>query len=73
MPAPMDLLLAGVPFERLSVLSRRPSVRVTEKCYIPRVKPRQEQLQQDVRGSWRLDADASSESNGAPEDRGLFS
>ena len=49
MPAPMDLLLAGVPFERPSVLWRRPSVRVTEKCCAPWVKARQEQLQQDVR------------------------
>ena len=44
----MELLLAGVPIERVSILLGHQSVRVTEKHYNPWVRSRQEQLEADV-------------------------
>ena len=41
----MELLLAGVSIERLSVLLGHQTVRITEKHYKPRVRSRQEQLE----------------------------
>jgi integrase/recombinase XerD len=52
----VELLLAGVPIERVSVLLGHQSVRVTEKHYNPWVRSRQEQLEQDVRNAWANDA-----------------
>jgi len=51
----VELLLAGVPIERVSVLLGHSSVRVTEKHYNPWVRSRQEQLEADVRSTWRRD------------------
>jgi integrase len=48
----VDLLMARVPMERVSVLLGHASVRVTEKHYAPWVRARQEQLEADVRGAW---------------------
>lgn len=48
----IELLLAGVPMERVSVLLGHRSIRVTEKHYAPWVRARQEQLEADVRRSW---------------------
>lgn len=48
----VELLLAGVPIDRVSILLGHASVKVTEKHYLPFVKSRQEQLESDVRGSW---------------------
>lgn len=52
----VELLLAGVPIERVSVLLGHQSVRVTEKHYNPWVRSRQEQLEADVRNAWKSDA-----------------
>jgi integrase/recombinase XerD len=52
----VELLLAGVPIERVSVLLGHQSVRVTEKHYNPWVRSRQEQLEADVRNAWANDA-----------------
>jgi integrase/recombinase XerD len=52
----VELLLAGVPIERVSVLLGHQSVRVTEKHYNPWVRSRQEQLEADVRNAWKTDA-----------------
>ena len=49
----VELLLAGVPLERVSVLLGHQSVKVTEKHYTPWVKARQEQLESDVRRTWK--------------------
>ena len=49
----VELLLAGVPIERVSVLLGHQSVRVTEKHYNPWVRSRQEQLEADVRNAWK--------------------
>jgi len=48
----VDLLQAGVPMERVSVLLEHSSIKTTEKHYAPWVRSRQEQLESDVRRSW---------------------
>jgi len=50
-----ELLQAGVPIERVSVLLGHQSVRITEKHYNPWVRSRQEQLEADVTRAWKLD------------------
>lgn len=50
----VELLLAGVPMERVSVLLGHSSVRITEKHYAPWVRARQEQLEADVRRTWAV-------------------
>ena len=51
----VELLLAGVPIERVSVLLGHSSVRITEKHYAAWVRARQEQLEADVRRTWGAD------------------
>jgi len=51
----VELLLAGVPIERVSVLLGHQSVRVTERHYNPWVRARQEQLEADIASAWKLD------------------
>jgi hypothetical protein len=51
----VELLLAGVPIERVSILLGHQSVHVTEKHYNPWVRSRQEQLEADVRNAWKSD------------------
>lgn len=48
----VELLLAGVPIERVSVLLGHSSTRITEKHYSAWVRARQEQLEADVRKAW---------------------
>ena len=60
----VELLLSGVPLERVSVLLGHQSVRVTEKHYAPWVLARQEQLESDVRRTWGSDLIASRDSTG---------
>ncbi len=62
-----ELLLQGVPIERVSVLLGHSSVRVTEKHYSPWVRARQEQLEADVRRTWGEDPLVLSETKGTPE------
>ncbi len=50
----VGLLEAGAPVERVSVLLGCASIKVTERYYPPWVRARQEQLEADVRRSWRL-------------------
>jgi integrase/recombinase XerD len=57
----IELLLAGVPLERVSVLLGHSSVKVTEKHYAPWVLDRQQQLEEDVRRTW-----AQPETKGTP-------
>ena len=52
----VELLLAGVPIERVSILLGHQSVKVTEKHYNPWVRSRQEQLEADVSKAWKNDA-----------------
>ena len=48
----VELLLAGVSIEHVSVLLGHASVRITEKHYAPWVRTRQEKLEEDVLKSW---------------------
>jgi len=57
----VELLLSGVPLERVSVLLGHQSVKVTEKHYAPWVRARQEQLEADVRRTWETDEISGSE------------
>jgi integrase len=48
----VEMLLAGVPLEQVSILLGHKSVKITEKHYAPWVKARQEQLELSVRKAW---------------------
>lgn len=48
----VELLLAGVPIERVSILLGHQSVRITEKHYAPWARSRQEQLEADLANAW---------------------
>ena len=63
----VELLLSGVPLERVSVLLGHHSTKVTERHYAPWVKARQEQLELDVMRSWSLDPLALACAKGTPE------
>jgi integrase len=65
-----ELLLAGVPLERVSVLLGHSSIKVTEKHYAPWVRARQEQLEADVRATWGRDPLALAATKGTPEVHG---
>ena len=48
----VEMLLAGVPIDQVSLLLGHASVKITEKSYAPFVKARQVQLQESVRSAW---------------------
>lgn len=50
----VELLLAGVPLDQVSLLLAHSSIRVTEKHYAPFVKARQQQLEASVRMAWQI-------------------
>lgn len=49
----VEMLLAGVPLDQVSILLGHKSVKITEKHYAPWVKARQEQLAASVRKAWQ--------------------
>ncbi|HTS26251.1 MAG TPA: tyrosine-type recombinase/integrase [Bryobacteraceae bacterium] len=51
----VQLLLEGVPMERVSILLGHSSVKVTERHYAPWVQARQAQLEADVARVWNKD------------------
>ena len=51
----VELLLAGVPIEQVSVLLGHSSVRITERHYAPWVRARQERLDADLERAWAQD------------------
>jgi len=59
----VEMLLAGVPIDQVSLLLGHASVRITEKSYAPFVKARQIQLQESVRSAWS----AQDPTGGGPE------
>jgi integrase/recombinase XerD len=63
----VELLLVGVPLERVSVLLGHTSIRITERHYAPWVRARQEQAEADVRRAWERDPVALLEAKGTPE------
>ena len=50
-----ELLLAGVPLERVSILLGHANIAVTEKHYAPFTKHRQEQIEADLTAAWKQD------------------
>ena len=50
----VEMLLAGIPIDQVSILLGHSSVKVNEKHYSPWVRARQVQLEQSVRKAWRL-------------------
>jgi integrase/recombinase XerD len=66
----VELLLAAVPLERVSILLGHTSIKVTEKHYAPWVRERQEQAEADVKRTWAQDPIALLESKGTPEVHG---
>jgi integrase len=64
----VELLLAGVPRDAVSILLGHTSVKVTERHYAPWVRERQEQAEADVKRTWAQDPVALLlESKGTPE------
>src|SRR5262249_54953491 len=63
----VELLLAGVPLERVSVLLGHRSIKVTERHYTPWVRARQEQLESDLERSWARDPIILAETKGTPK------
>jgi len=51
----VELLLAGIPIERVSVLLGHKSVRTTEQHYAAWVQARQIQVEQDLAAAWAMD------------------
>ncbi|MGC1977401.1 MAG: tyrosine-type recombinase/integrase [Candidatus Sulfotelmatobacter sp.] len=66
----VELLKAGTPIERVSILLGHSSVRVTEKHYNPWNRARQEQAEADVARSWATDPIVLLETKGTPEVHG---
>ena len=50
----VEMLLAGVPIDQVSILLGHASVRVTEKHYSPWVRARQDQLEKSVQSAWHF-------------------
>jgi integrase len=48
----VELLLAAVPIEHLSILLGHASIKITERHYAPWVKTRQEKLEEEVSRAW---------------------
>ncbi|MDR3699547.1 MAG: site-specific integrase [Candidatus Sulfopaludibacter sp.] len=57
----VELLLDGVPMERVSILLGHSSIKVTERHYSPWVQARQAQLESDLVHAWRNDPIAQAE------------
>ena len=51
----VELLLAGVPLDRVSVLLGHSSIRITERHYAPWTRSRQEQIEADLKAAWKVD------------------
>jgi integrase/recombinase XerD len=65
-----ELLLTGVPLERVSVLLGHQSIRVTERHYSPWTRSRQDQLEADLLRAWGEDPIARLYAKGTPGVRG---
>jgi integrase/recombinase XerD len=63
----VELLLTGVPIERVSVLLGHQSVRITERHYAPWVRSRQEQLEADLVNAWSCDPVIAAQTGGTPQ------
>jgi len=65
-----ELLLAGVPLERVSILLGHQSVRITERYYAAWTDSRQRQVEADLRRAWEHDPIVLLEAKVTPELRG---
>ena len=50
-----ELLKAGVPMERVSILPGHQSIRITEKYYAAWTDSRQRQIETDLQSAWERD------------------
>ena len=66
----VELLLAAVPTEDVSVLLGHSSVRITEQHYAPWVKSRQQRLDADLERAWAQDPIALVETKGTRQGHG---
>jgi integrase/recombinase XerD len=66
----VELLLSGVPLERVSILLGHQSVRITERHYSPWVRARQEQLEADLERAWSRDPLVLMQTNHTRDTRG---
>lgn len=55
----VELLLAGVPMDQVSLLLGHSSIKVTEKHYAPFVKARQQQLEASAKLAWQSTGDTN--------------
>ena len=62
----VEMLLAGVPIDQVSLLLGHASVKITAKSYAPFVKARQLQLQESVRNAWNTIHAAGGSPEGGP-------
>jgi integrase/recombinase XerD len=51
----VELLIAGVPLDRVSVLLGHSSIRITERHYAPWTRSRQQQIEADLNTAWKTD------------------
>ncbi len=65
-----ELLLAGVPIERVAILLGHQSVKVTEKYYAAWTDSRQRQVEADLQRAWERDPIVLLEAKGTQEVRG---
>ncbi len=59
----VEMLLAGVPIDQVSILLGHASVRITEKHYSPWVRARQDQLEKSVQSAWKLPPERNARTN----------
>ena len=65
----VELLLEGVPMERVAMLLGHQSIKITEKHYSPWVRARQEQVEADVSRVWSSDPLVLLEAKRTPQAR----
>ena len=66
----VELLLSGVPLDRVSILLGHSSIRITERHYAPWTRSRQEQIEADLKTAWSNDPVVLTDGKGTPEMQG---
>ena len=66
----VELLLTGIPIERVSILLGHQSTRITERHYSPWTRSRQEQVEADLMRAWERDPVVLLETKGTRQVRG---
>jgi integrase/recombinase XerD len=62
----VELLLAGVTLDRVSVLLGHNSIRITERHYAPWTRSRQEQIERELNEAWKVDPILLTEDSRSP-------